>query len=58
MNDQQWSHNEGRTHVKDEKNLAEVRLPGRDYFLVVLCVDESRYRVSFTLLDDSLLDLR
>jgi hypothetical protein len=39
------------------KDSVEIRLPGGDFFFVVLGVDMSRNHVSFTLLDDPPLDL-
>jgi hypothetical protein len=47
-----------RTHVEDEKDPGEVRPPGSDCFLVVLCVDKPRDYIPFSLLDDLPLDLR
>ena len=39
------------------KNPIEVQLPGRDRFLVILCMDKSRKRIPSALLDDIFLDL-
>ena len=39
------------------KNPVEVQLPGSDCLIVVLLVKMSRDRISFTALDDVLLDL-
>ena len=40
-----------RTHVKDLKNLVEVRPPGRDHLFVVLRVEVSRDHIPFAPLD-------
>ena len=45
-------------YVEDLKDPIEVRPPGRDSILIVLCVEMPRNSVSFSLLDDPLLDLR
>jgi hypothetical protein len=52
------SRDEDGTYVEDEKDLVEVRLPGRNHFLVILRVEKSRYCVPFVLLGDLPLDLR
>ena len=46
-----------RTHVKDTKNPVQVRPPSSDRLIVVLLVETSRDRISFTPLDDVPLDL-
>ena len=46
-----------RTYIEDVKDPIEVQLPGSDRLFVVLCVKESRDRISFTLLDDLPLNL-
>ena len=51
---------EGRsegTHLDDATNPIETRLPGRDYFIVILCTAESGEHTPFTFLDDIPLDL-
>ena len=45
------------TYVEDLKDLVEFLLPSSDHILVVLRVEESRGRVSFSLLDGLPLDL-
>ena len=45
-----------QSHVEDEENIGEVRLPAGNRFLVVLCVEKPRDRVSFTPLGDLHLD--
>ena len=39
------------------KNSVEVQLPGRDRFLVILCMNKSGKQIPSTLLDDVFLDL-
>jgi len=51
-----YKDNDG-THVEDLKNPVKVQLPGGNFFLVILCMQVSRKRVSFVLFDDLLLDL-
>ena len=51
------THSDDATYVEDEKDLCEVRLPGRNHFLVVLRVEKSGDCVPFALLDDLPLDL-
>ena len=46
------------THVEDLKHLVQVQLPGGNLFLVGLGMQMSRNPISFSLLDDILLDLR
>ena len=46
-----------RTYVEDVKDPIEVQLPGSNNFFVALCVQESRERISSTLLDDLSLNL-
>ena len=46
-----------RTHVEDMNNPVEVQPPGGNRLIVVLLVETSRDRISFTPLDDVLLDL-
>ena len=40
------------------ENPVEVQLPGRNHFLITLCVDKSGKFIPPTLLDDVFLDLR
>ena len=47
----------GRTHLKDMKNPVQVQPPSSDRLIVVLPVETSRDRISFTPLDDVPLDL-
>ena len=47
-----------RTYVEDVENSEKVLLPSRYLLFVALREDESDHRISFTLLDDLLLDLR
>jgi len=47
-----------RTHVDDLMDLVEVQLPGGDLFLVGLCMQILRNRITFSLLDDIPFDLR
>ena len=54
---QQWPYRSERTHVKDMEDPVEVQLPGGDHFFIVLRVEVSRDDVSFTPLDDVLLNL-
>ena len=51
---------EGRsegTHLDDATNSIEIRLPGRERFIVVLCMEGSGEHTPFTFLDDMPLDL-
>ena len=45
------------THLNDTTNPIEIRLPGRDCFIVVLCTEGSGEHTPFTFLDDIPLDL-
>jgi len=55
---QQSPYEDDGTHVEDMKDPVEVQPPGRNLFLVVLCVEVSGNRISFALLGDPRLDLR
>ena len=51
---------EGRskgTNLSDMTNPIEIRLPGRDCFIIVLCTEGSGKYTPFTFLDDIPLDL-
>ena len=45
------------THLDDATNLVEIRPPGRDCLIVVLCTEGSGEHTPFTFLDDIPLDL-
>jgi len=47
-----------RTHIEDLKDLNKIQLAGGDLFLVGLCTEISRNRVSLSLLDNIPFDLR
>ena len=44
-------------HLDDATNSIEIRLPGHDCFIVVLCTEGSGEHTPFTFLDDIPLDL-
>jgi len=46
------------THVEHEKDPVEVRPPGGDLLLIILCVKKLSGCVPFALLDDLLVDIR
>ena len=46
-----------RIYVENMKDPVEVLPPGGDRLLIILRVQEPRYRISFAHLDDTLLDL-
>ena len=52
MRDQWHSYGNDGTYIEDMKEPVQIRFPPRDFFLVVLGVDESGDRISFALLDD------
>ena len=48
---------EGRTHFKNLKDSIEARLPGSNHGLIVLRVEKTGDGISFSQLDNALLDL-
>ena len=50
-------HTNNRTHAKDLRDLAKVRLPGRDRLFLTLCVKASRDYISITPLDQLPLNI-
>ena len=46
------------THVKDLKNLVQIRPTGGNLFLVALCMQMSRNPITFSLLGNIPFDLR
>jgi hypothetical protein len=50
-------HSNNRTHVKDLKNLVEVRSPGRDRLSILLRAETSKDHIPFTPLDELLLNI-
>ena len=57
VDSQPWPRRGDGTHVGDVEDSVEVQPPGRDRPLIVLRVENSRDRTSFTPLDDAPLDL-